>query len=412
MAELDAAAAVVVLWCELATSSTWVRKEATRARARQTYVPCWIQAATLPDPFDKAHTIDLTVWDGAPLSHTLFRLLESIGQMVGRPPKVNFNDLSELDEDWRSLGAPSLANFALGDAISQRNEPSVPRTAPSSILGRPPEGLDAKSTALWARAARGDAEALTDLALSYEVRGPESGLVQDQHEAVRLYKVAAGKGYAKAQYELARRYYYDKVGPVEDVVRLMKLAVAQGYADAQVFLGELHRDGRDGLSKDEREAVRLFRLAADQGSVRGQCLLGHMYKEGRGGLTKNDHEATRLYKLAADQNDILGSGCCDFAEMLATGRHGMQYTPQNAARMAASYYKRALIDPSWRSNFLEFDRTARATGDPFSNFVLGLFYEFGTCGLISPQTAPDYYRVAADQGYEPARIQLARLGKV
>jgi|GEM_PF-6736013 len=58
----------------------------------------------------------------------------------------------------------------------------------------------------------------------------------------------------------------------EEAVRLYRLAADQGHAHAQVNLGLMYVKGL-GVAKDEREAARLFRLAADQGDAVAQAVL-------------------------------------------------------------------------------------------------------------------------------------------
>jgi TPR repeat protein len=63
------------------------------------------------------------------------------------------------------------------------------------------------------------------------------GLPKDECEAAHLYKLAAGQGNARGQFNLA--IYYET--------------------------------GRGGLPKDERKAARLHKLAADQGNADAQA---------------------------------------------------------------------------------------------------------------------------------------------
>ena len=68
-----------------------------------------------------------------------------------------------------------------------------------------------------------------------------------------------------------------------EAVRWYRLAADQGHADAQFKLGGMHADGR-GVLKDAAEAVRWYRLAADQGDASAQHKLGVMHTDGRGVL--------------------------------------------------------------------------------------------------------------------------------
>jgi hypothetical protein len=55
--------------------------------------------------------------------------------------------------------------------------------------------------------------------------------------------------------------------------RLFKVAAEKGIAVAQYNLGRFYQQGRGGLPQDEREAARLFKLAAEQGLSAAQAAL-------------------------------------------------------------------------------------------------------------------------------------------
>ena len=65
-----------------------------------------------------------------------------------------------------------------------------------------------------------------------------------------------------------------------EALRWYRLAAAKGDADAQNNLGNMYRDGL-GVLKDEAEAVRWYRLAAVQGHALAQYFLGLKYRDGR-----------------------------------------------------------------------------------------------------------------------------------
>lgn len=130
-----------------------------------------------------------------------------------------------------------------------------------------------------------------------------TGVAQDEREAVRLYTLAAEQGYAFAQFILGVRYDTG-TGVARDereAVRLFKLAAQQGHTGAQFHLGVHYQYGR-GVAKDERESVRFYKLAAEQGNAAAQFKLGACYETGTG-VAKDEREAVRLYKLVAAQGD-------------------------------------------------------------------------------------------------------------
>jgi len=199
MAKMAAAKTIVVLWCSMAIASQWVNKEAREAKRTQKDLPCRIESTALPKEFAAAETINLTEWDGAPPSHLLDRLVAEIAHRLGRDPVANFNQLRELDEDWRGYGAPSQAQFALGKLQTPDPPSPPPPPIPSAHndLSSPPAGLSPILVQQGKNAQGGKAKALFHLAWSYA--NGHGGLPKDEKAAVRLYKLAAQQGNDWAQ---------------------------------------------------------------------------------------------------------------------------------------------------------------------------------------------------------------------
>lgn len=141
-------------------------------------------------------------------------------------------------------------------------------------------------------------------ALAFCYRHGVCGLRQDRSEAVRLYRLAANQGSARAQVELGWHLSRGE-GVARDyaeAARYYRLAADQGDAEGQSALAGLYILGL-GVARDEVEAVRYLKLASDQGLASARASLGGMYEDGRGGLRADRSEAIRLYKLAAQQGD-------------------------------------------------------------------------------------------------------------
>ncbi|MCR9271115.1 MAG: toll/interleukin-1 receptor domain-containing protein [Hyphomonadaceae bacterium] len=388
--EMAEAQIILVLWCSMAKASDWVNREAKEAVQTGKYLPCRIESTDLPDDFALADTINLIDWDGAPRSHVLDRLLGDVARRLERDPTMDFNRLRELDEDWRGYGAPSLSQFALGEALTpgatleSRNE----RQTAGALPQQPPSGLSQNLKNHWRNAIDGDPVALYQIAWHYEFgRG---GLPQNDREAVRLYELAANQGNVSATANLGFMYACGRGGAPKDdkeAVRLYKLAADQGNAGAQANLAIMHRDGRGGLDQNENEAVRLFKLAADQGNTFAQSDLGFMYERGRGGLAKDETQAAQLYKLAAQQGNA--GARANLAAMYRDGRGSLQKDVEEAVRLYT---------------------LAAEQGNMYAQADLGYLYESGRGGvLIDRKKAARLYKLAADQGNRWAQERLSEL---
>ena len=85
----------------------------------------------------------------------------------------------------------------------------------------------------------------------------------------------------------------------DDAVRLYRLAAEKGYPPAMNNLGYRYFEGR-GVPKDKAEAVRWFRRAAEMGDARSMDDLGSALADGIG-VAKHDAEAVRWFRRGADK---------------------------------------------------------------------------------------------------------------
>jgi TPR repeat protein len=98
--------------------------------------------------------------------------------------------------------------------------------------------------------------------------------------------------------------YYSGLGVDKNYLEAEKwyrLAADRGYARAQTALGKLYDTGL-GVRQDHAEAMKWFRRAADQGEPEAQFLLGYMHQHGRV-VAKDPVEALKWFNLAANQNN-------------------------------------------------------------------------------------------------------------
>ena len=144
-------------------------------------------------------------------------------------------------------------------------------------------------------------------------------------------------------------------------VEIWKQEAACGVAEAQYNLGELHRQGLGGLTKDGAKAVALYRKAAAQGYAEAQSKLGLMYEQGRGGLSQDDAKAVEWWQKALEtlgqQQDCApeaAQGCpaaqrC-LARMYELGRGGLEKDERQAAEL---YHEAAIQGDTWAQQLVQ-----------------------------------------------------------
>ena len=111
------------------------------------------------------------------------------------------------------------------------------------------------------------------------------GVLEDDAEAVRWYRLAAEQGLASAQLNLGVMYANGE-GVLKDnaeAARWFRQAAEQGLTEAQYNLGVMYDNGQ-GVPEDDAEAVKWYRRAAEQGNAEAQLGLGILYEQGWGVL--------------------------------------------------------------------------------------------------------------------------------
>ena len=119
------------------------------------------------------------------------------------------------------------------------------------------------------------------------------GVPQNYARAVKWYRKAAKKEYAKAQNNLGVMYDNGQGVPQDyaKAVQWYRKAAKQGNVKAQHNLGVIYGKGQ-GVPRDYAEAVQWYRKAAKQGYANAQFNLGVMYQKGLG-VGKDPAEAPK-----------------------------------------------------------------------------------------------------------------------
>jgi TPR repeat protein len=137
----------------------------------------------------------------------------------------------------------------------------------------------------------------------------QAGVVEDT-------RAAAEQGNALAQDNLGVMYVLGQ-GVLQDDVEALKwfrMAAEQGDAGAQYHLAGMYTDGR-GVPQDYAEAMKWGRRAAEQGNADAQISLGFRYYEGEG--VPQDYILAHMWSnLAAVQGNSQARGIRD---MVAQG---------------------------------------------------------------------------------------------
>ncbi len=130
------------------------------------------------------------------------------------------------------------------------------------------------------------------------IEAPERG---DYQAALKEILSLAEQGDAVAQNKLGVMYDNGEgvLADDQEAVRWYRLATDQGDATAQRNLGDMYNNG-EGVLADDQEAVRLYRLAADQGDAPSQYYLGVMYDTGEGVFT--DRISAHMWLIIAGEN--------------------------------------------------------------------------------------------------------------
>jgi len=241
--------------------------------------------------------------------------------------------------------------------------------------------LDKKKAAqLWRMAAdRGDASAQQNVALVYFNAGRFA-------EAIRFYKRAAEQGLSDAQYSLAVCFEQGKGTEVDlaEAKRWYRKGVDRGEAQSRNNLaGLLGAEGR------HRESFELVKLSAQQGYAVSETNLGLCYEFGRG-TSRNPEEARRCYASAAAKGCGNAAAALERIDAESAGLIPPRETP-------AAYLAR-------------LRHHAEDKNDPEALTTLAGAYRAGKFGLVKSTTkAAELYERAAELGEVHAMVNLGML---
>lgn len=159
-----------------------------------------------------------------------------------------------------------------------------------------------RSVAFMSMAAdKGYAEAQYQIALIRALRSEFT-------EAIPLFEKAAAQNHAGAMVLLAEYYDHGFYVPKDPkkANELVNKAIELGDLSAKNLLGRKYAEGV-GVKKDPKKAFELYSTTAASGNAEGQYLLANCYRSGFG-TKKNYDESVRLARLAVKNGNTEAAG--------------------------------------------------------------------------------------------------------
>lgn len=194
----------------------------------------------------------------------------------------------------------------------------------------------------------------------------------------------AEQGDAFSQNELATRYLRgDGVEKSEEkAIYFYQKAADQGNIDARYKLGLIYKNGEE-RHRDLKKAIQYIQEAATQGSEHAQNELGQLYEHGN--IVPQDFAmAVEFYTKAANQN--LGSAMISLAKLYLSG--------QNITKNVEKAIE--LLTKATKLGYPE------GSAYPEAFFLLGEIYDKGNDVPVDKAKAEEFFKLAAEKGYEPA----------
>ena len=235
-----------------------------------------------------------------------------------------------------------------------------------------------------------DAEMVPEIAYLKGVvyRDGFSGVEKDLRKAAQMFTIAANRGYAQAQLDLAVMYA-EGIGVSRDLDKFLywtEKAAEQGVVDAAFNLGYLYFSGGSGgrVKVDYAKALKYLKIAVDAGRFAACPYLGAMYQKGYG-VKADDREALKWFRMGAENGDALSENNLGYMYLKGLG------TPKDPVKA------------------LEYLQKADAHGNRGAAVTLGFMYENGDGVRQDLSEARRLYLKAKENGAKEAEEALRRI---
>lgn len=242
------------------------------------------------------------------------------------------------------------------------------------------------------------------------------GCKRNLKEAQRWYKKAIDKGYLNACRSLAE--VFEMFLQSDDMIKWLEKSADLNDAYACYKLAKIYKDGLGENSPDYLRAAEFFRISADHGWVDAQYELGQMYYMGYGFLKRDFKESIKWFEMAAQAGHVDSQYNTAYQYQYGLG------VEEDMAK-AIMWYEKAANHGHILSQIDVADIYASKSPANYTNATmwyeracnqhsfeayrkLGDIYYWGLGCKADRAKALRYYRLAAEQGDEIAKIKLSK----
>ena len=213
----------------------------------------------------------------------------------------------------------------------------------------------------------------------------------DLEKAIYWYKIAADNGVSDSMYNLAKIYRYeDAVKDINKAIGWYEKAAEKGDADAMYALGYIYKYELEPT--DIELSIFWYEEAGNHGDIKAWYALGHTYKNIES--VRDYSKALRYYKLAADKDNI--DGKYYYAKLALQEKMTEDIVFQYLFECAVS-------GNSDVEDAISLLKDKAESGSSVAQFYLGRYYTEKTDIENHEETAYEWYKKSAMQGYVPAQ---------
>lgn len=248
------------------------------------------------------------------------------------------------------------------------------------------------------------------------------GVYRNSPEAVKWFRWAARRGFAKAQCWLGYCCIQER-GIKKDMaqgVRWLQEAAKQGQVTAEYNLGVCFEGGL-GISKDTNEMIKWYRKAANQGHLGAHFRLGIHYTRllriGQLGTDAETREGLKWLERAAEKGHVrsqlrlgdlhsLPEG--QFAEAVKWYRKAAESGSDEALAALGRCFEEGRGVPQDYGEALKQYEKAADSGGKHGQYRLGCCYAQGRGVVPDSVEASKWFRQAAERGCEDAQFEIGK----